>query len=162
MTTTTPSDAGAHLAHCPCGAEVRNDGFRDRASYTEFRITGLCQACQDRIFLATCAADPAKRFALRHGVVVAHDAARDELAALPFLYTAEPRVAWDAHRIVRIGARLQRLDPHRALAPMAETLTGHAVFEVVVDIVSPEREARFQELMQAHHYLGALPKIGQG
>ena len=36
-----------------------------------------------------------------------------------------------------------------------------ALSEVVVDIVSPEQEARFQELMQAHHYLGALPKIGQ-
>lgn len=127
MTTTTPSDASAHLAHCPCGAEVRSDGLRDRASYEEFRITGLCQACQDRIFLATCATDPAKRFALRHGAVVAHDAARDELAALPFLYTAEPRIAWDAHRIVRIGERLKRLDPHRALAPMADALTGHAV-----------------------------------
>ena len=32
--------------------------------------------------------------------------------------------------------------------------------EVVVDIVGPEQEARFQEWMQAHHYLGALPKIG--
>ena len=36
-----------------------------------------------------------------------------------------------------------------------------AVSELVDDIVSPEQEARFQELMQAHHYLGALPKIGQ-
>ena len=36
-----------------------------------------------------------------------------------------------------------------------------ALSEVVVDIVSPEREARFQELMHKHHYLGALPKIGQ-
>ena len=36
-----------------------------------------------------------------------------------------------------------------------------ALSEVVVDIVGPEQEARFQGLMQAHHYLGALPKIGQ-
>ena len=33
--------------------------------------------------------------------------------------------------------------------------------EVVVDIVVPEQEARFRALMQAHHYLGALPKIGE-
>ena len=33
--------------------------------------------------------------------------------------------------------------------------------EVVVDIVVPEEEARFRALMQAHHYLGALPKIGE-
>ena len=33
--------------------------------------------------------------------------------------------------------------------------------EVVVDLVEPEQEARFRELMQAHHYLGGLPKIGE-
>ena len=33
--------------------------------------------------------------------------------------------------------------------------------EVVVDIVVPEEQARFRSLMQAHHYLGALPKIGE-
>lgn len=33
--------------------------------------------------------------------------------------------------------------------------------EVVVEPVSVADEARFQQLMQAHHYLGALPKIGQ-
>ena len=33
--------------------------------------------------------------------------------------------------------------------------------EVVVELVGPEQEARFRDLMQAHHYLGALPKIGK-
>ena len=33
--------------------------------------------------------------------------------------------------------------------------------EVIVDIVVPEEQARFRSLMQAHHYLGALPKIGE-
>lgn len=32
--------------------------------------------------------------------------------------------------------------------------------EVVVRPVDPQEEASFQELMQQHHYLGALPKIG--
>ena len=36
-----------------------------------------------------------------------------------------------------------------------------ALSEVAIDIVGSEHEARFQQLMQAHHYLGALPKIGQ-
>jgi hypothetical protein len=31
-----------------CGLEVK--GFRDRLSAREFRITGLCQSCQDGIF----------------------------------------------------------------------------------------------------------------
>ena len=33
--------------------------------------------------------------------------------------------------------------------------------EVVVEIVRPEEEGRFRELMQSHHYLGAMPKIGE-
>lgn len=33
--------------------------------------------------------------------------------------------------------------------------------EVVLEVVPVRDEARFQRLMQAHHYLGALPKIGQ-
>ena len=32
-----------------------------------------------------------------------------------------------------------------------------ALSEVRVDIVAPHEEARFRELMQTHHYLGALP-----
>ena len=33
--------------------------------------------------------------------------------------------------------------------------------EVVVEMVRPEEEGRFRELMQSHHYLGAMPKIGE-
>ena len=36
-----------------------------------------------------------------------------------------------------------------------------AVSEVVVDLVAAQEEARFRALMQAHHYLGALPGIGE-
>ena len=32
--------------------------------------------------------------------------------------------------------------------------------EVAVDIVAAEDEARFRVLMQAHHYLGAVPSPG--
>jgi hypothetical protein len=31
-----------------CGSEI--EGFRDRESAAEFRITGMCQPCQDKIF----------------------------------------------------------------------------------------------------------------
>ena len=125
---TRPSDTPETLGHCHCGAEVRSDGFRDLASYLECRITGNCQACQDRMFLCTNAHDPSRPFALRHGVVAAHSADCDEAAALPFLFTVEePRIAWEARFILRIGARLEPLDPYAALAPMAEALHGHAV-----------------------------------
>ena len=33
--------------------------------------------------------------------------------------------------------------------------------EVAVDIVAAHDEARFHDLMQAHHYLGAVPGMGE-
>jgi hypothetical protein len=33
--------------------------------------------------------------------------------------------------------------------------------EIQLRLVTPQEQARFQELMAAHHYLGALPKIGR-
>lgn len=37
------------LSKAACGKEVI--GFRDRASAREFRVSGLCQNCQDLIFI---------------------------------------------------------------------------------------------------------------
>ena len=124
MTTQQP-DPPAHLGRCPCGAEVHGESFRDRASYLEFRVAGLCQACQDRLYFCASTRDACIRYPLRHGALLAHDTHRDEIAALPFLCTAEePRLAWEPRFIIRIGARLQRLDPYRALVPMAKALHG--------------------------------------
>ena len=36
-----------------------------------------------------------------------------------------------------------------------------ALSEEAVDIVAAEDEARFRDLMQAHHYLGAVPGMGE-
>ena len=36
-----------------------------------------------------------------------------------------------------------------------------ALSEVAVDIVASGDEARFRDLMEAHHYLGALPGMGE-
>ena len=36
---------------CPtCGEYVSANNFRDRLSLEEFRISGMCQVCQDSIF----------------------------------------------------------------------------------------------------------------
>ena len=36
---------------CPfCGKDMSNPSFRDEMSIKEFRITGLCQECQDDFF----------------------------------------------------------------------------------------------------------------
>ena len=33
-----------------CGSDVLDTSFRDKLSFTEFTISGLCQKCQDDIF----------------------------------------------------------------------------------------------------------------
>jgi len=36
---------------CPlCGADIDLKSFRDELSRREFKISGLCQACMDKIF----------------------------------------------------------------------------------------------------------------
>ena len=36
---------------CPfCGKEVKQEDFRDDLSRKEFKISGLCQKCQDKMF----------------------------------------------------------------------------------------------------------------
>lgn len=37
--------------NCPtCGKPVSWDSFRDEISKKEFRISGMCQECQDKVF----------------------------------------------------------------------------------------------------------------
>ena len=36
---------------CPfCGKEIKEDEFRNEISRKEFKITGLCQECQDSVY----------------------------------------------------------------------------------------------------------------
>jgi len=39
--------------------------------------------------------------------------------------------------------------------------TGKSLMEIRVRPVEPSEEARYQEQMARHHYLGALAKIGE-
>lgn len=37
--------------YCPfCKAEVKDSSFKDEVSRREFKISGLCQVCQDKTF----------------------------------------------------------------------------------------------------------------
>lgn len=39
------------LGKCPfCGMPIRHNEFRDELSRKEFKISGLCQSCQDETF----------------------------------------------------------------------------------------------------------------
>lgn len=36
---------------CPCcGEEIESVEFRDRLSIEEYKISGMCQKCQDKVF----------------------------------------------------------------------------------------------------------------
>ena len=36
---------------CPtCGSPIREEDFRDELSKREYRISGMCQKCQDSVF----------------------------------------------------------------------------------------------------------------
>jgi len=42
----------AKRGNCPlCGKPIKISGFRDELSLREYTISGLCQKCQDRIFV---------------------------------------------------------------------------------------------------------------
>ena len=116
------------LGRCVCGAAVHGNGFRDRGSYRAFYQTGLCQACQDEVFLCSTG-DAQSPVPLRRGVIAA--VSTGEVCFFPFVFVApEPRIAWEARFIVRAGSAgsgLDPIDPYDELAPMAEQLAEHQV-----------------------------------
>ena len=122
------TDPGA--CRCDCGAPVSADSFRDRPSYREFLISGLCQACQDTVFLGMSDMEPLK-YALRRGAVAACTE-RDgvpELAVLPFVFTA-PRgpLAWEARYATRLApAGAASVDPCTELRAMRPALRLHQI-----------------------------------
>ena len=134
MSPTIPWTAGhwAATGGCSvCATPVTPDGFRDRAAYRDFHITGLCQACQDEQYFRPSVADGRMRYPIRRGVLAA-PAVRDgevvELALLPFLcIVPEARVEWEARSLLRAGARLAPLDPWHELEPAEPVLRTHQV-----------------------------------
>lgn len=170
MSSVIPWTAGrwAEAGRCTCGATVYPDAFRDRTSWNDFRITGLCQACQDRLYFAASTSDASFRFPLRRGVLAApvqRDGVVAEIGLFPFLFVApEYRVAWEARYLLRAGAALEPLDPWDALVPMRPVLEDHQVcLTEVVDVAAPEvRAALNVDLVvvldgQAHAALDRLP-----
>ena len=120
------------IGRCPCGAAIHDDSFRDRESYREFyRQSGLCQECQDRVFLADTGWEEPRWFPLRSGALVAataHSGVLAELAVLPFLFIVpRAQIVWEARHLIRAGSGLAPLDPWDELDPMEEVLEGHQV-----------------------------------
>ena len=122
------------IGRCVCGAQIFENNFRERESYREFYLggRGLCQACQDDVYLGANTDEPGGYLPIVDGALVAVSDKRgaiDEICFLPFRFAApsRARIAWEARFIVRAGTRLERLDPWDELEPMRERLTGHQV-----------------------------------
>ena len=108
---------GRCLGYCRgCGAAVRADSFRDRLSEREhLLLAGLCQDCQDRLYLPARDLDPCDCGPVHAGAVFAAasfgEVLRD-VALVPFVFAPRhARLAWDLRAVVRAGPAPAALDP---------------------------------------------------
>ena len=122
---------------CLCGAAHPPEGpdpiaYRDYRSFLDSFVTGLCQACQDLVYLGI---DPESGRALPiiDGSLVSVRVLSSlvELVLLPFrLVVPSPsraRLVWDARLITRAGPWLDTLDLSYQLDPLQGRLIGHQV-----------------------------------
>ena len=120
------------LGYCKCGAAVHAHGFRNRISIDEYRLSGLCQRCQNELFLSTCDEDPGVSYSLRLGALAAlrtDGSALAELCVFPFVLAGAsvPRIAWEARFLMRAGHRFYPVDVSHDLSPVETVLHGHQV-----------------------------------
>ena len=118
---------------CMCAASIAPDSFRDRESYREAHVSGLCQACQDIAFLA-CGVDDLRAYPVHDGAVVAVRAFTRRVADLvlfPFRFvvpaSGPARLVWEARRVVWAGPWVEPIDARHELEPMSQLLRGHQV-----------------------------------
>ena len=117
----------ANVGWCVCGAPVRVHGFRDRAAYREFFRSGLCQDCQDRVFLSFDETGGVS-IAVQRGLVVGAQASAGAVAALPFVFTSPGRpIAWEARHCVLVGPEGAPCDPWGDLEALDDVLADHQI-----------------------------------
>ena len=162
--------SGSELGRCLCGSAILEDFWRDECSEREWSQSGLCQDCQDKIFLGQA---DVRSHALRFGVLTAHASsgcAMSEVAVIPFLFVpATGTVAWEARFTLRIGSMLP-FGLLSDLEPMARILHGHWLRLTEVYPADPRLDKWFsdldllvaldQESLQA--IVGVCPVLGGG
>ena len=119
---------------CVCGRLAPRD-FRDDESWREYRLSGLCQSCQDRVFLAfRDDGEEPRRYALRTGALMAirrvpgASLGSAQLALLPFTFGAPGRpVAWEPRLIVYAGPAPSLADLKACLQPARSFLGRYTV-----------------------------------
>ena len=106
----------------------------DEQAWREYRLSELCQACRERLFLAYPADGEQRRYALRTGALVgvrrvagaSYGAA--QLACIPFTFGAPGRpVAWEPTSIVYAGPVPPASELDVCLRPMRSFLGCYQV-----------------------------------
>lgn len=99
---------------------------------------GLCQHCQDVVWLGRCDEDdggPPQQYLVRRGVVFAHSRERCESALVPFVFgaVASPAVGWDLGALLRVGPSCRQVDPTLELSSLCSYTLTHRVGVTTVD-----------------------------
>ena len=120
------------LGSCQCGAAGHVHSFRNRISFEEYRLSGLCQRCQDEFFLGASDEDPEASYVFRRGALATvrtDGSALAELCVFPFILVdvPVPEIAWEARFLMRAGSRLDPVDVWHDLSPVEAALQGHQV-----------------------------------
>ena len=125
------SSQSDEIGRCICGARVFADSFRDRESYRDAYVTGLCQACQDATYFGVDE-EQGRTIRIFDGAIVdvgSPGSGDCELALLPFRFVVpapcQARCVWDAYKLLRIGPSLDEVDLASELEPMDSLLAGH-------------------------------------
>ena len=167
-------ESGSVLGWCGCGALVREDSFRNECSLAEWHLSGFCQRCQDKFFLAVDQEGDPQVYPLRFGALAAHRRSACEvleIGLIPFLCIPSLHVlAWEARYALRIGrvippARLTELDP------MAQVLAKHHVrVTTIYEFLDPRLAEWFSDLellvaldcRSVANIVVACPALGSG
>ena len=145
------------MGRCPCGVSLIPEGFRDHPSFLDARITGLCQGCQDRVYLAHDPED-GRRHPIVDGALLSVNPGAsvdqiDEVVLLPFrLVVPGPgpgraKLVWESTDLTRAGPCLAPVDRIYELHPMAGLLLDHQVcLSELPAFDAPELTARLATL----------------
>ena len=112
-------------------------GYRDAESVREARVSGLCQYCQDLMWIAITDGEdgaPPSHYFLRQGLVFAHSPQPNESALIPFVFGAPGRpVGWDFRSMVRVGRTCVGVDPAATLSSLDSYTQSHRLGVASVD-----------------------------
>ena len=120
------------MGRCPCGIRLDPQSFRVRSAYLDAQITGLCQACQDRVYLAYDEEEGRRHPIVDGGLIsVRAHASVEEVALMPFrLVVPGPgraKLVWESPLLTRAGPELDSVDLVSDLNLMAGHLLNHQV-----------------------------------